>query len=124
MAPAHASLLQGQQSPGAIAQAMRVSPDARSTREGATHATSEPHCTLGLSNCEQGSPGVHVGLSNACAQHDMNMYIAHMRQHEYPKFMSFQMSQGVPRDQAHGMYSQWESMRVDQRIRDMNMVPT
>ena len=112
------------QCPGAIAQAMRVSPDARSTREGATHATSAPPCTLGLSSCEQGSPGAHVGLSNACAQHDMDMYIAHMRQHEYPQFMSLHMSQGVPRDQAHSMYSQWESMRVEQRIRDMNTVPT
>ena len=68
--------------------------------------------------------GARAGLSSTCAQQDIDMYIAHMRQHEYPKFMSFQMSQGVPRDQAHGMYSQWESMRVDQRIRDMNMVPT
>ena len=51
------------------------------------------------------------------------MYIAHMREHEYPNFMSYHMRQGMPQQQAHGAYMEYESMRVRQRVHDMNTVP-
>ena len=51
------------------------------------------------------------------------MYMAHMRQHEYPMFMSYHMGQGMPREQAHSAYMEYEGMRVRQRMHDMNTVP-
>ena len=67
----------------------------------------------------QGSPGGHA---YAATQHtDIDMYIAHMREHEYPNFMSFHMRQGMPQQQAHNAYTEYESMRVRTRIHNMNM---
>ena len=69
-----------------------------------------------------GPPG---GSAYACSpQHtDINIHIAHMREHEYPSFMSYHMSQGVPHPQAQSMYNDYERMRVNQRVHDMNTVP-
>ena len=47
---------------------------------------------------------------------DIQLYIAHMREHEYPSFMRYHMSQGIPQHQAHSMYTEYESMRVAQRM--------
>ena len=58
----------------------------------------------------QGSPGAHA-YANAPLT-DIQTFIAHIRQHEYPSFMSFHALQGIPQQQAHAMYMEYEHMRV------------
>ena len=43
---------------------------------------------------------------------DINMYIARMRQHEYPQFMDFHMRQGMSHEEAHARWVSYEHMRV------------
>ena len=45
------------------------------------------------------------------------MYIAHMRHHEYPAFMSFHMQQGMSHEEAHARWAAYESMRVSEIVR-------
>ena len=61
------------------------------------------------------------GPAYACSlQHtDIQMYTAHLRQHEYPQCMDFHMRQGMSHAEAHARWESYEHMRVAQRISDM-----
>ena len=65
--------------------------------------------------------GLPGGSAYACPpQHtDIQMYTAHLRQHEYPQYMDFHMRQGMSHAEAHARWESYEHMRVTQRIRDM-----
>ena len=108
----------GLQSPNVSTRAMCVSPDARSPDRGRHRSTSTlppgaPETPL--RDGTQGSPGAHA---SAQAQHmDINMYIAHMREHEYPQYMSFHMLQGMPREVAHAAWVSYEHMKVESMMR-------
>ena len=63
----------------------------------------------------QGSPGAHAYVA---AQHtDIDMYIAHMREHEYPAFMSFHTQQGMSCEEAHARWVPYEHMKVESMVR-------
>ena len=112
----------GPQSPSVSTRAMCVSPSAHSPGGGAHHSPSMlPPNTLEPPKWDgvRGSPGGHA---YAATQHtDIDMYIAHMREHEYPNFISFHTRQGMPPQQAHSAYTEYENMKVRTRIHNMNM---
>ena len=60
----------------------------------------------------QGPPGVEAYALPP--QHmDTNMYIARMRESEYPQFMSFHMQQGMPHGEACARWAAYEHMKVE-----------
>ena len=106
----------GLQSPDASTRAMCMSPSMRSPGGGASHSPSMlPPCMWPPHNV-QGSPGAYAPLHANAPHTDIQLYIAHMREHEYPSYMRYYMSQGIPQQQAHSMYTEYESMRVAQRM--------
>ena len=106
----------GPQSPDASTRAMCMPPSMRSPGGGAFHSPSmlPPTCQPLARNV--GSPGAHTPLANA-PHTDINMYIAHMREHEYPQYMSFHMQQGMPPEVAHAAWGSYEHMKVESMMR-------
>ena len=109
----------GLQSPSASTRAMCVSPDAHGPDRGRLRSQSTlppgaPVTPL-RDHGTPGSPGAHA---SAHAQHmDINMYIARMREHEYPQYMGFHMQQGMPREAAHAAWVSYERMKVEGMMR-------
>ena len=59
----------------------------------------------------QGSSGPPPHCAAAHQLHPEQM-IAHMRTHEYPQFMSHHAQQGMPPQEAHARYLQYEQYRM------------
>ena len=103
---------------------MCMSPDMHSPGGGASHSTSTvpPYMSVTpLQNGMQGSPGAEAFADPLHT--DTQQYIAYLREHEYPSFIHFHMSQGMSQQQAHSTYSGYESMKVSQRMQYVSGAP-
>ena len=109
----------GLQSPSASTRAMCVSPDAHGPDRGRLRSQSTlPPGAPVTPKRDHGTPGSPGAHAYAHAQHmDIDMYIAHMREHEYPQYMGFHMQQGMPREVAHAAWVSYEHMKVESMMR-------